>query len=58
MHSTASFVRRRNGELAIRAVTTNVASDTMCTVGDYTVWRLRKGELTAVETGDSSEPCP
>jgi hypothetical protein len=30
----------------------------MCTIGDYTVWRLRKGKLVALETGDASEPCP
>jgi hypothetical protein len=57
-HSSAWFVRRRDGELAIRASTTNVSSDTMCTIGSYTVWRLRNGKLVALETGDNSEPCP
>ena len=43
MHSGAYFVRRRNGEILTNASTSNVASDTMCVFGDYTVWRLREG---------------
>ena len=57
MHSYAGFVRRRGGEIVIRSSTSNVASDTNCQVGCYTVWRLSHGKLRSIEEGDDSEPC-
>ena len=57
MHTHASFVRRRNGELAVQSTTTNVASDTMCEFGHYVLWRLKNGELREIERGDASPPC-
>ncbi len=57
MHSSAYFVRHRGGEILVRSSTSNVASDTMCTMSHYTTWRLGHGKLRSVEEGDDSPPC-
>jgi hypothetical protein len=56
--SNAWFMRRRDGEIVVRSSWTNVASDTTCRFGQYTIWRLIEGKLVALETVDDSWPCP
>jgi hypothetical protein len=58
MHTSAWFVRQRDGALAVRSTTTNVSSDTMCEFGDYVVWGLRHGQLRKLESGEVPRQCP
>jgi hypothetical protein len=55
---SAWFVRRRSGEVVLRVAWSNVASDTNCEIGGYTVFRMRRGRLQKLEEGDDSPPCP
>jgi hypothetical protein len=53
----SSFVRRANGETAIRVEWSKATSDTGCALGGYEVFALRKNALHKLEGGDSSRAC-
>jgi hypothetical protein len=55
--SSASFVRRRGGETAIRVEWRNAATDSGCAIGRYEVFTLHAGTLRLVESGDNSRTC-
>jgi hypothetical protein len=53
----AYFVRRPNGEAAIRVTWSKATSDTGCALGGYEVFALRAGALHKLEAGDNSRAC-